>query len=97
MDALENHIERLAEDHENAAFLANALDTIDQLTVDYQPAQTNMVFVDLNAADAKRLRVYLQEQGIIIGQGPKLRLVLHLDVNRDALHKVAAAIRSFFS
>lgn len=94
--ALENHIDRLAEDHDNAAFLAGELNGIDQLTVDYQPAQTNMVFVDMDAVESERLRVYLQERGIIIGQGPKLRLVIHLDIDRDDICQVAAAFREFF-
>ena len=46
---LENHIERLVEDHENARQLGESLAGISKLKVD--PVQTNMVFVDLSRFD----------------------------------------------
>jgi len=94
--ALENHVERLAEDHDNAAFLAQELGAIDELSVEYQAAQTNMVFVNLDEAVSEQLRLFLQEQGIIIGKGPRLRLVTHLDVNRDDMRRIVSAFKEFF-
>ena len=94
--ALENHVERLAEDHDNAALLAGELNTIDDLKVDYQPAQTNMVFVDMEEAASERLRLSLQEQGIVISKGPRLRLVTHLDISRDDIKTVVTAVKKFY-
>ena len=94
--ALENHIDRLAEDHVNAAFLADELNSIDELTVDYRTAQTNMVFVDMDEDVAERLRAYLQERNIIIAPGPRLRLVTHLDVNQEDVRRVAVSVKDFF-
>ena len=94
--ALEHHIERLADDHDNAALLARELGKIDELTIEYQAAQTNMVFMEMAEAVSERLRAHLQEQGIIINKGPRVRLVTHMDVNRDGILQTVAAIRSFF-
>jgi len=94
--ALEHHIDRLAEDHENAALLAQGLGHVDELTVTYQPAQTNMVFIDMQTAVAEQLRSYLQERGIIISQGPRIRLVTHLDVRRDDVIRTVQVIKDFF-
>lgn len=95
--ALENHVDRLAEDHDNAAFLAQELAGIDELSVDYQAAQTNMVFVDLEKAGVDRLSAFLKDQGIIISREPRLRLVTHLDISRDDVKEVVAAFKKFYS
>ena len=44
--AVENHIERLAEDHARARRLAEAVNAMDGFTVDLDSVQTNMVYVD---------------------------------------------------
>ena len=94
--ALENHIERLAEDHDNAALLARELGKIDELSVEYQAAQTNMVFLEMAEGVSEQLGIHLKENGIIISKGPRVRLVTHMDVNRDDILQTVAAIRSFF-
>jgi threonine aldolase len=63
---LENHIERLIEDHENARQLGESLAGISKLRVD--PIQTNMVFVDLSEFDgAGGVTEPLKRKGIKIG------------------------------
>lgn len=94
--ALENHIERLAEDHDNAALLAQELGKIEELSVEYQAAQTNMVFMEMAEGVSEQLGIHLKENGIIISKGPRVRLVTHIDVNRDDILQTVAAIRSFF-
>ena len=90
--ALENHIDRLAEDHDNARSLAEGLAQIQGLKVD--PVQTNMVFVDCPDGQAADLSKRLENQGIKIGgyTGGKLRLVTHLDVSAD---DIRTAVRAF--
>ena len=94
--ALENNIKRLAEDHDNAALLARELETIDELNIDYAAAQTNMVFMESAEGVSERLRSYLKENGFIINNGPRVRLVTHLDVSRDDILRTAAAVKNFF-
>jgi threonine aldolase len=94
--ALEHHIDRLAVDHENAALLARELGGIDGLQVDYQANQTNMVFIEMAEAVSAQLAARLQEEGILINTGARVRLVIHLDVGRPDVLRTAAAIRDFF-
>jgi threonine aldolase len=78
---LENHIERLVEDHENARQLGESLAGISKLKVD--PVQTNMVFVDLSRFDGAAVSRSLEAKGIKIGgyTGGKQRLVTHLGIS----------------
>lgn len=88
--ALNNHIERLASDHENAEVLARELNELGQLTV---TQTTNMVFISLESGTFDDLRVHLLDHGIMISDD---RLVVHMDLERDDIVKVAAAFRSYF-
>lgn len=95
--ALENNVDRLAEDHENAAVLALGLRAIDGLQVEYGDSQTNMVFVEVAPEVVDGLTLYLRERGILIQGGPRIRLVTHLDVPESAISSVIEAFRDFFS
>nr|NIP17520.1 low-specificity L-threonine aldolase [Xanthomonadales bacterium]NIX12310.1 low-specificity L-threonine aldolase [Xanthomonadales bacterium] len=52
---LENHVERLAEDHENARRLAEGLATLESCELDPGKVQTNMVYVGLPKEKIDRL------------------------------------------
>ena len=90
---LENHIERLAEDHENARQLQKGLAEIANLTVD--PVQTNMVFVDLAEVDGVALSRKLGAEGIKVGgyTGGKQRLVTHLGVSAQDVEFVVESFK----
>ena len=94
--ALENNIERLAEDHEHAALLAQGLQDIDELDVEYAAAQTNMVFARVAKSDNKPIQQFMQDKGIIIREGPRFRLVLHLDIQRQDIDTVVAAFKAYY-
>ena len=81
--ALENHIERLQTDHDHARLLADGLGEIDGYTVEYPPAQTNMVFVSPPADKAAGLQAYMADHHVKILGGSRIRLVTHLDINRE--------------
>ncbi|MCP4430645.1 MAG: low-specificity L-threonine aldolase [Gammaproteobacteria bacterium] len=92
--ALEHNIDRLAEDHANAAILAEGLARIKDLKV-WQ--QTNMVFIELADDHAAELQASLAEQGIVISAGfPSIRLVTHLDVDSSDIERVVDSISSFY-
>lgn len=83
---LENHIERLAEDHANAAALADGLNGIDGVRCE---VATNMVFASFDGAvDVAALKA----EGVLVLPGNPMRLVTHLDVSAE---DVAAAVRAF--
>ena len=93
--ALEHNVQRLAQDHENAATLARGLATIGALTV--SAPQTNIFWVDIPAAACEPLRLALAREGIRASIGPRTRLVTHLDVSAASVERTIAAFKAFFS
>jgi threonine aldolase len=85
--ALEHHIERLADDHDRAARLAEA---VNERYPDGAEAHTNMVFLNLAEPEVDRLKDHLAHRGIVI-RGP--RWVTHLDVTDADVDRVVAAVR----
>jgi threonine aldolase len=95
--ALEHNVARLAEDHANAALLAEELSTVAELHIDPAMVQTNMVFVTPAAGVAEALTRHLQGQGILVDPGATLRLVTHLDVSREDILTTVRVIKDFYS
>jgi threonine aldolase len=95
LHALDHHVERLAEDHENAVRLADGLRTIDALRV--EGPFTNMVFVDLPTADVVGLSTKLRAAGIVCSIGAHTRFVTHLDVDRAGIDRVVDAIKAYYA
>lgn len=95
--ALQHNIARLAEDHAHAAQLAKGLSEVDQLQVEYQEAQTNMVFLTVPSRHVEPLASFLLDNNIRITPGTRIRLVTHLDVSFEDIERVTAACRAHFS
>jgi len=88
--AIDNHVERLADDHRNAETLAEGLAGIDGLEVDAQ--NTNMVFVRA-VGDIDGLEKRLLDRGIMTRwSGNTSRMVLHLDVSEADVATVITSI-----
>ena len=94
--ALENNIDRLKEDHENAKLLTNGLSEINELQVEHNERQTNMVFVNIEEQYLNDLKKYFRSNNIIISFDKKTRLVTHLDVNKEDILKVIRLFKDFF-
>lgn len=94
--ALENHVERLAQDHHNAELLAEGLREFEELRIETGTTQTNMVFAEIDAILCHDLAAFLKAQAILISAGGQLRLVTHLDIARRDLKKVIDTMSSFF-
>lgn len=96
--ALDNNIERLAEDHDNAKAFAAAIADIQGIEIDVASVETNLVFfkLDKSVGNAGQLSAALKDKGVRIGgMGPQtLRACTHLDVNREQCLQAAAAIRA---
>jgi threonine aldolase len=95
--ALDHHIDRLHEDHALAARLAEGLSGLDGLRV--EPAQTNMVFVDLVGPARERsgaLLKHLADRGVLATGVYRLRFATHLDMDAQGVDLAVAAIRQFF-
>jgi len=95
--ALENHIDRLAEDHVNAKRLAAAIREIDGLELRPPEVDTNLVIyrVDPRLGTAAEFSARLKRRGLLISAfgGPMMRAVTHLDVNEADIERAAESLR----
>lgn len=94
--ALTEHVDRLAQDHANAALLADGLRTIEEVTVHPDSPQTNMVFFSLRDGEDQALGHFLRERGILTGTYLMTRLVTHMDVSEADIATVVRAFKEFF-
>ncbi|MEL7429155.1 MAG: low-specificity L-threonine aldolase [Pseudomonadota bacterium] len=92
--ALENNIDRLAEDHARAGSFASFLEGLDAGAVEQA---TNMVFFTPKLEDHASLHAHLAKSGIKIGgQKPTIRMVMHRDVSDEAYKVLVRAFETFF-
>lgn len=90
--ALDHHVQRLAEDHQNAAHLAAGLRAMD---LKVESPQTNMVFVDIPVAHVDPLGRFLAARHILVTVAPRTRLATHLDVPRAKIDTALQAFRDY--
>jgi len=93
--ALANNVERLADDHENAARLNAGLSKHPNLQV--APTQTNMVFVVVPEAIAGPFTAHLTADGVRPYGTTKQRWCTHLDVSRADVDAAIASVDRFFA
>lgn len=98
--ALENHIERLHEDHEKARVFASEVAKIPRLAVDLESVQTNMVIFDIGktglpTADALAL---LRSKRVLLTDSSytSLRAVTHMDVTMEQVKAAARILANTF-
>jgi len=91
--ALDHHVDRLAEDHENARALAEGLAEIPGIELDPTQVETNIVV--FGRRDPAALCAALEREGVLMGAvGPRtVRAVTHLDVDRTDIDTALAAVR----
>ena len=90
--AIENNVERLAEDHEKAALLADQLSKSSNLEVIGGQANTNMVFLNTLKGSNDMLMEKAAEQGVLFGGGDSIRLVTHKDLTEEDVLQAAETI-----
>jgi len=85
--ALDHHVDRLAEDHENALFLAEGLAQIPGVTIDPSSVETNIVIFQLE--DAVKTSEELRDAGVQLTRMDTrwMRAVTHLDVDRADIER----------
>ena len=91
--ALDNHVERLAEDHAKAQVIANAVCQIDGLELSYGTVDTNIVIFDVapSIGTAAEFCDRLIEHGVRMFDidAQRVRAVTHLDVSKEDCQEVA--------
>ncbi|MCA4965813.1 low-specificity L-threonine aldolase [Pseudomonas sp. Y24-6] len=89
--ALDNNVQRLADDHANAQWLADGLVKAGYAV---EPVQTNMVYVHMGYR-AEAFKAFAAERGIRLSAAGRLRMVTHMDVDRAGIEQVIAAFVEF--
>ena len=89
LHSLDHHVERLAEDHENARLLADGLAS---LGLDVIAPETNIVIFSAPPAFKSRMA----DQGVELSDTPdgRFRAVTHLDVSREEVDRALRAARA---
>ena len=97
--ALENGVDRLAEDHANARLFADGIRELPGVEI-REPPQTNIVRFRISgdggaARDAGAVSRQLAELGVLINPitSTDLRAVTHLDVSKDDVERAQDALR----
>ena len=96
MYALENNIQRLQEDHDNAKLLASGLASIEELSIEFSESQTNMVFVNCPDSHRAGLEKFLFEKEIIVSNLERGRLVCHLGIEEEDILFVIDTFKDYF-
>jgi len=97
--AFEHHVDRLAEDHANARYLADGLASIPGITLVHDSVPTNILFFDVSGTGLtpQQLERGINALGVRMGGGYDgarvIRAVTHLDVSRDDCTRAIGAVR----
>jgi len=80
--ALDNHVERLKDDHLHAKALADALSKTSYVK-SVMPVETNIVVFEVAAGSAPKIVQHLKEKGLLCNttSASTIRLVTHLDIS----------------
>ncbi|MEA5034881.1 low-specificity L-threonine aldolase [Cloacibacillus evryensis] len=96
--ALDETVERLQDDHNNAKLLALKLAEINDIFIDINSVQSNMVYFKINVSESKCLNIiqYLKNNGVLVDYkgGGSVRMVTHKDISEQDINK---AIRQIIS
>jgi len=92
--ALDNHLERLADDHNNAKHVATVLESTNYIKK-VEQVETNIVifYTNNNIDDDKFVNKLASENILITGMGQgKLRMVFHLDITTQMIDKLTSVL-----
>ncbi|MEI8592987.1 low-specificity L-threonine aldolase [Photobacterium sp. Hal280] len=93
--ALKENVSRLGDDHNNARYLAQQLNTVTGFSTKPEFVETNILFAKVDEAiDQAKLLSTLKEKGILLSPGNPMRLVTHLDINRDDIDSLIAELKA---
>jgi threonine aldolase len=99
--ALEEMVDRLAEDHENARKLAEGFASLHGLSVNLEYVDTNIVIVNTSPElpPAIKIEEALREHGILaLALGPRfMRFVTHHDVNSQDVDRTLSIMRKIIT
>ncbi len=95
--ALDNHVNRLAEDHYRARLLADSLEDLAERRGVGIIQKTNMVFFEPHPNDHQPLLDHLRSDGFLVtGKKPAFRFVTHLGIDDRDVEMFVYSIKNFY-
>jgi threonine aldolase len=98
--ALDHHVDRLKEDHQNAKRLAQGLKEIKGISIEPEEVETNILIFDVAGTGMTPLQVRdaIKKEGVLIHAVGKtqIRLVTHLDVSSEDIEVALKAFKKVF-
>jgi len=98
--ALDHHLERLKEDHQNAKRLAVGLKELKGVSIEPKHVETNIVIFDIadTGMTASQVAEAIKKEGVLIHAFGKtqIRLVTHLDASNDDIEGALKAFEKVF-
>ena len=99
--ALDHHVERLAQDHDNARRFATAISELPGVSLAFDKVETNIVFFDVSATGqtANQIAAKMRAHGVRVGPVNErlLRAVTHLNVSTCDIEMAIAAMSEAIS
>lgn len=97
--ALEQMVERLAEDHRNARRLAEGIAQIEGLSIDVSAVHTNIIYFELagDKLSGEQLIARLEDKGIrllSLGGSSRFRMVTHYGIDAEDVDATLAALKA---
>ncbi len=95
LHALDQHIERLGQDHARAERLAEGLRGVTAFKLAGQ--HTNMVFIDVPVPHLPAFKAHMDAAKVklSIGYLPSIRMATHMDIDDAGIDRAIAALRAF--
>ncbi len=95
--ALENNVNRLQIDHENALVLAKRLKKVPKISLKIEDVQTNMVFITIPTGLSKSFQDFCYNHKILINiESEEVRLVTHMGIDKKKIEYFVDKLHSFF-
>ncbi len=97
--AIENNINRLADDYKKAKLLADGLKNLKSFKIDPESVQTNMVIADIQINKTQQeVLAQLQTKGILLTpeRHSSIRAVTHLDVSFEEIYQAITVFQTIF-
>lgn len=93
--ALDNHVERLSEDHIRARKVAESINSLQNFSVDLEAVQSNLVYVNCNIP-ASEVVSSLSKHGVDLFDLPynRVRVAIHLHITDEDVDKIIQAFSS---
>lgn len=98
--ALKENVERLSEDHENAAYLGKLLCNISNVNTDIKADQSNFVYLDVSPTGltAQQVTEDLRARGLLVAKmtDDSIRFATHAGVSKKAVEEAAEIAIQYF-